>query len=171
MDAGTWVALVAAFLATVVAVAVPWFTFRLAMRQDHVRWIREQRSELYVDMLAEAYAEQDWLKLETAPAHIQESGRKFLTDKRLSPAERSRLAARGSIHGSQRVYQLFTQFNGEAHMLLISSRVENDPDAIQMTVDVRLGALIDELREAIRSELGADLVPLDGGDPGSAGVP
>jgi hypothetical protein len=101
MDAGTWVALVAAFLATVVAVAVPWFTFRLALRQDHVHWIREQRSELYVDMLAEAYAEQEWLKLETAAPATQEMGRQFFVDKRLPPAERSRLGVRGTILGSR----------------------------------------------------------------------
>jgi hypothetical protein len=43
----------------------------------------------------------------------------------------------------------------------MNSRIENNPDAIQLLVDVRLGGLIDELREAIRRELGADRVPLD----------
>ena len=57
MDAGTVVALIAALLATSVAVIVPWVTFRFALRQDHIHWIGDQRSELYVDMLAEAYAE------------------------------------------------------------------------------------------------------------------
>jgi len=37
MDPGTWVALFAALPATVVAVVVPWATFRFAMRQDQVR--------------------------------------------------------------------------------------------------------------------------------------
>jgi hypothetical protein len=161
MDAGTWVALVAALLATVVAVAVPWATFRFAMRQDQVRWVREQRSELYVDMLAEAYAEQEWLKLETAPAEIQERARKSFTDMRLAPVERARLGARGAILGSRPVNRLFNQVSGEAFRLLMSSRIENNRDAIQMLVDLRLGGLIDELREAIRRELGADRVPLD----------
>jgi hypothetical protein len=94
MDAGTWVALAAALLATVVAVVVPWATFRFAMRQDQVRWVREQRSELYVDILVEAYAEQEWLKLETARESLQERARKSFTDKRLPPVERARLGAR-----------------------------------------------------------------------------
>jgi hypothetical protein len=161
MDAGTWVALFAALLATVVAVVVPWATFRFAMRQDQVRWAREQRSELYADMLAEAYAEQEWLKLETASPEIQERAWKSFTDKRLAPVERARLGARGSILGSRPVNQLFNQVSGEAFRLLISSRIEKNPDAIQMLVDLRLGGLIDELREAIRRELGADRVPLD----------
>ena len=132
MDAGTWVALFAALLATVVAIVVPWATFRFAMRQDQVRWVREQRSELYVDMLAEAYAEQEWVKLETAPAGIQQSARKIFTDKRLAPVERARLGARGSILASRPVNQLFNLVNGEGLRLLISSRIENNPDAIQM---------------------------------------
>jgi hypothetical protein len=177
MDAGTWVALLAALLATVVAVVVPWATFRFAMRQDQVRWVREQRAELYVDMLAEAYAEQEWLKLETARPEIQERARKSFTDKRLAPVERARLGARGSIIGSRPVNQLFNQVTGDGLRLLISSRIENDPDAIQMLVDLRLGGLIDELREAIRRELGADHVPLDAlgakapaGNPGARGA-
>ena len=139
MDAGTWVALFAALLATVVAVVVPWATFRFAMRQDQVRWVREQRSELYADMLAEAYAEQEWLKFETAPAETQERARKSFTDMRLARAERARLGARGSILGSRPVNRLFNQVSGEALRLLMSSRIENDPDAIQMLVDLRLG--------------------------------
>ena len=45
MNSATWVALVA----VAVAVTIPWLTFRLAMRQDHVRWIREQRTELWME--------------------------------------------------------------------------------------------------------------------------
>lgn len=161
MDAGTWVALFAALLATVVAVVVPWATFRFAMRQDHVRWVREQRAELYVDMLTEAYAEQEWLKLETASAQIQERARKSFTDKRLTPVERARLGAKGTILGSRPVNLLFNKVSGEAFRLLMSSRIENNPDAIQMLVDLQLGGLIDELRDAIRRELGTDRVPLD----------
>lgn len=88
MDAGTWVALIASLLAATVAVVVPWAAFRFAIRQDHVRWVREQRFELYMGMLTEAYAEQEWLKTETAPPGIQEAARKFFVDKRLAPAKR-----------------------------------------------------------------------------------
>jgi hypothetical protein len=57
MDSNT-VAIGSAIIASIVAVAVPWFTFRLALRQDQQRWLREQRSQLYVDLLTEAYAEE-----------------------------------------------------------------------------------------------------------------
>ncbi|MFF3312989.1 hypothetical protein [Streptomyces sp. NPDC002952] len=43
--------LAAAVLAAVVAIAVPWLAFRYALRQEHARWLREQRSVLYADML------------------------------------------------------------------------------------------------------------------------
>jgi hypothetical protein len=162
MDVSTRVALLAALLAAVVAVVVPWMTFRFAMRQDHVRWVRDQRAQLYVDMLAEAYAEQEWVKLETAPPETQERARPTFTDTRLGRVERARLGARGAILGSRPVNQLFNQVSSEAFRLLISSRIENNPDAIQLLVDIRLGGRIDQLREAIRLELGADRVPLDG---------
>ena len=162
MDAGTVVALIAALLATLVAVIVPWQAFRFAMRQDHVSWMREQRSALYVDMLAEAYAEQEWLKLETAPESIQERARQSFTDKRLPPAERARLGARRTIFGSQAVNRLFNQVGAAASNLLMASRIKNNPDAIQMLIDIRLSGLIDQLHEAIRDELGADRVPLNG---------
>jgi hypothetical protein len=169
MDAGTWVALVAALIAAIVAVAVPWFTFRFAMRQDHVRWIREQRAELYVDMLSEAHAEQEWLKLETADPATQERARQFFIDKRLSPAERARLGARGAILGSRAVNGRFNVVGAAAFRLLMASRIKNNPDAIQMLIDVQLSGLIDQLHEAVRRELGADRVPLSGAP--EAGTP
>jgi hypothetical protein len=159
-----WAAIIAATIAAVIAVVVPWVTFRLAMQQDHVRWIREQRSELYVDMLAEVYAEQEWLQLETAPKSIQERARETFTDTRLPRAERARLGARGSIIGSRPVNRLFNQVSAEAFNLLLASRTRHDPDGIQMLVRVRLSGLIDELRETVRRELGADRVPLDSPD-------
>jgi hypothetical protein len=161
MDAGTWVALLASLLAATVAVVVPWAAFRFAMRQDHVRWVREQRADLYVDMLGETYAEMEWLKVETAPPGIQEAARKIFTDMRLPPTERARLGARGTILGSRPVNRLFNQVSGEAGRLLMSSRIGANPDAIQIQINVQLSGLIDELREAIRLELGSDRVPLD----------
>jgi hypothetical protein len=161
MDAGTWVALIAALLATVIAVVVPIMTFRFALQQDHVRWMREQRSELYVDLLTEARTRQLWLEIQTAPEAARESLLKDYTDTRLPPMENARLAARGTIFGSRAVNKSFIQAGEEWSRLLQASRHGNDPDATQMLVRVRLGRLILELTEAIRRELGADRVPLD----------
>jgi hypothetical protein len=169
MHADTVVALIASLLAAIIAVIVPWVTFRLALRQDHVRWIRDQRATLYVDMLAEAYADQEWLQLETAAEATQQRARKSFTDKRLPPMERARLGARGTVFGSRTVNQLFNQVSSEGLSLLLASRIDSDPDASQMLVSVRLGGLIDELQQAIRRELGSDRVPLDG--PGATVPP
>jgi hypothetical protein len=100
MHADTAVALVSVILATIIAVTVPWVTFRLALRQDRERWIREQRSQLYVDMLTEAQAEQDWLEYAVADEETKQAARSWFTDKRLPPLERARLGARGTIFAS-----------------------------------------------------------------------
>lgn len=170
MDADAWAAIIAAAIAAVIAVIVPWVTFRFSVQQDHVRWLRERRSELYADMLAEVHAEQEWLQLETAPEAIQKNARKSFTDKRLPPVERARLGARGDIYGSQAVNRLFNQFGGESLRLLLSSRTGEDPDAVQMQLRVLLGGITDELRHAIRRELGTDRDPLNSADanPGAA---
>src|SRR5450631_2587899 len=42
-------------------VLVTVLAFVLALRQDHARFAREKRAELYVDLLAEASSELDWL--------------------------------------------------------------------------------------------------------------
>jgi hypothetical protein len=51
MHAETVIALISTGLAAIIAVVVPWVAFRLALRQDRARWLREQRAQLYVDML------------------------------------------------------------------------------------------------------------------------
>jgi hypothetical protein len=37
--------------------------FRLALRQDAINWLRGQRAQLHLDLLTEAQAEQEWLKI------------------------------------------------------------------------------------------------------------
>jgi hypothetical protein len=44
------VALVPSLIASTIAVVVPLVSFRLALRQDHSRWLREQRAQLYVNL-------------------------------------------------------------------------------------------------------------------------
>ncbi|WP_406274833.1 hypothetical protein OH779_40275 [Actinacidiphila glaucinigra] len=55
MEASNVVALVAAGLAAIVAVWVPWLAFRFALRQERLRWLHEQRAQLYTEMLTEAF--------------------------------------------------------------------------------------------------------------------
>jgi hypothetical protein len=102
MEAETVIALLSAGLAAIVAVSVPWMTFRLALRQDQVRWLREQRAQLYVDLLTEAYAEQQYFEYEIADDDTRERMRGHFVDLRLPPMERARLGARGTIFASQK---------------------------------------------------------------------
>jgi hypothetical protein len=104
MDA-TAVAIGSAVLAAILAVTVPWMTFRLTRRQDHERWLREQRSALYVDLLTEAYAEMRYVRHATADPEVRERAAEMFAaqDVRLPPVERARLGARASIFASQEV--------------------------------------------------------------------
>src|ERR1700750_1672316 len=97
MHAETVIALISTGLAAIIAVVVPWMAFRLALRQDQARWLREQRAQLYVDMLTEAYAEQQYFQNATADDETRERMREHFTDLRLAPVERARLGARGTI--------------------------------------------------------------------------
>jgi hypothetical protein len=159
MDAQTVVALVSVLLATIIAVAVPVMTFRLALRQDAIRWLREQRAQLYVDLLAEAHAEQQYLEFATADEETREAARDHFTatDTRLSPLERARLGARGTIFASQTVNRLFNRLMAEGGQALLNlDRLH--PDAAQLRARVRVGGIMDELEAAVRHELGADRI-------------
>lgn len=76
MDANA-VAIGSAIIAAIIAITVPWFTFRLALRQDQQRWLREQRTELYVDVLTEAYAEEHYLQYTTTDPETQQRTEAF----------------------------------------------------------------------------------------------
>jgi hypothetical protein len=116
MSAQTVVALVSVLVATIIAVAVPVMTFHLALRQDAIRWLRERRAELYVDLLAEAHAEQQYLEFATADEETRAAAQDHFTatDTRLPPLERARLGARGTIFASQTVNRLFNRMRPRA---------------------------------------------------------
>jgi hypothetical protein len=57
-NASTIIALTSVIVSAAIKVTVPWVAFRLTLRQDQARWLREQRAQVYVDILVEAYAEQ-----------------------------------------------------------------------------------------------------------------
>ena len=87
MHAETVIALVSTGLAAIIAVVVPWMAFRLALRQDRARWLRGQRAQLYVDLLTEAHAEQEYFHYAMAADEDRERLRKYWTDLRLAPLE------------------------------------------------------------------------------------
>ena len=155
MDA-TAVALGSTVLTAIIAITVPWMTFRLALRLDRNRWLRDRLSELYVDLLTEAYAEIQYTKHAMASSEVRERAAEWFTknDVRLLPAERARLGARASIFGSQAVNQLFNQLES------IGSRATLGPgdDAGNLRMNIQIDELLDKLQAAVRHELGADRI-------------
>ena len=117
---------------TVVVTAVPLLLlatlgFWLALRQDEVRWLRDKRADLYIDLLIEGYAEHNWVREELTAMEIREisdengtdydAGRRAeddwrdrigrLTDTRLPTSERALLGARMSAFATVEVRRLF----------------------------------------------------------------
>ena len=164
MHAETVVALVSIIVGAIVPPQCPWMTFRFTVRQDQARWLREQRAQLYADLLSEAYAEQEWLQYTMADDEIRERMREHFTDIRLPPGERARRGARGTIFGSKTVNSLFTQLQGQGQLILLQSARR---DEAQLLIRVKIGELHDQMQAHIRAELGADSVALDGGSSGS----
>jgi hypothetical protein len=153
MKPETIVALVSAGLAATVAVVVPWVSFHLALRQDHIRWLREQRAKVYVDMLTEAYAEQQWLEHHTLSQELRDRPGSRFNDLRLPPLERAQLGVRASMYGSQQANRLFNLMQAEAFWTMPFGEI----DAGQRSVlRVRIGRVLDELSAMIRKEMSAD---------------
>ena len=61
--------------------------YRLALRRDAIRWLRNRRAQLYVDLLTEAHAEQAYLAFLTSSDTAREQMREVsaATDTRLPP--------------------------------------------------------------------------------------
>lgn len=158
MNSENFIALAAAGLAAVVAIAVPWFAFRYALRQEHTRWIREQRAPLYADMLVEARAEQLWCQYAMSSESTQAIAR--FEDTRLPALERARLGARGTTIGSRRVNQAFNRIGaiiGQIHMAFSLEQI--DRDTAQLQLRMQAGQAFDRLEAAIRTELDTDRPP------------
>lgn len=147
--------LVTAGLPAAVAIIVPWFAFRYALRQEHSRWLREQRAALYADFLVEALAEQEWCQHAMASEDTQASAN--FEDLRLPRLERARLGARGSSLGSKEVNLLFNKVGtviGRIHLAYSLGQV--DRDLAQMQLRMQAGKAFDLLEAAIREEMDAD---------------
>ena len=141
--------------------------YRLTLRQDAIRGLRERRAQLYVDLLTEAHAEQAYLAFITSSEQAREQMREVFaaTDTRLPPLERARLGAQGSVFGSQQVTGLYDLLMAEAWPVsLYPGRFR--ADEARMRVLARTAGLLGELEVAVRRELGADRISLGTGPPG-----
>jgi hypothetical protein len=134
----------------VVAIVVPWLTFQFALQQDERRSAREQRSQLYVDLLTEAYAEQQWVEGLHLPEDDRAETEDAYPDLRLKPADRARLGARVNAFATEPVMVAFGRLNilGMRYSLPLAK----DP-AEQMAMTLQMGDAFNELQAAVRAEL------------------
>lgn len=157
MTAATAVALVSAGLAATVAVVVPLVAFRLALRQDAIRWLRERRADVYVALLMQATALRARLELNLSNDVTRQHLTRLFEDLQLSSVEEARLAARTKIFGSKTVNRLFEDLREEA---LQAPLYRQDPEGIGRDGWLRLYQMSGYLEAAIRRELGADRIAL-----------
>jgi hypothetical protein len=152
------VALVSALFSATVAITVPALAFRFAIRQEQTRWLREQRAQLYVDLLTEAYAEQQRLEQELLADEDREAARGHFADLRLPQLERARLAAKANIVGSREVNRHFM----DLQRIGFWSGFAGHSEADRLRTRVRAEEAVENLQKAIREELGSDFIALDG---------
>jgi hypothetical protein len=161
MDAATAVALAAALLAAVVAVVVPWLAFRFTLRQDQSSWLREQRAQVYADLLTEAYAtEQTLLDELQVAAGLRPSSSTGLP---LPPRERAHLGSRGTMYASREVMRLFNRYDQIHAEHTVLRDPSHPPMAVLQSARVALAGAMEDLQAAIRKELGADEIRLHTG--------
>ena len=155
---------------TVVITAIPlllvaFLGFRLALQQDQRRWLREKRTDLYIDLLVEGYAEHNWVLNELTATEIREiadengtdydagqravddSRNRFggLTDTRLPPVERAVLGARMSAFGTLDVIRLFNAIGACSPMPPVRGQAA--------TLKVRVALAWEALDSGVRAEL------------------
>jgi hypothetical protein len=140
--------------------------YRLLLRRDAIRWLRERRAQLYVEMLTEAYAERYYVTFATSSDSARELMRESFaaTDARLPPLERARLGASGSAFASHKVHGLYDLLFAEAWPVTVNPARFRSDEA-RMQVMVRIAGILGDL-EAVRRELGADQIPPKTGPPG-----
>ena len=141
-------------IAVVIAVLVPWFTFRLALRQDRIRRLHDQRADLYIELLTEAYAEKDYFEYEIEDDETRERMRSYRRDLRLQPPERARLGARATIFASREVNRLFTTLQAQALAATLAGRPKDEAE--RLAARLRVGQAFDGLEAQVRREIGTD---------------
>lgn len=158
MTTGEVIALASALLAAVVAVTVPTLAFRFTIRQEQTRWLREQRAQLYVDLLTEAYAEQQWLERQLLADEDRERYGEHFPDLRLPLLERARLGARANALGNREVNRRFMDLQRIGFWAGFPNRLEGE----RFLTHGRAEEAIERLQEAIREDLGSDSFALNG---------
>lgn len=145
--------------------AAAWVGYGFGVRQDKEKWNREQRAALYVDLLVEGYAEQQWVlgelahvemvlidEEETDPRSSERTAEwvatrdRLLPDLRLPPMDRARLGARMAAYGSPAVTKAFNAIGRQL------APFSTDHPQIRR---IRTQEAFDRLEAQIRRELGS----------------
>jgi hypothetical protein len=160
VDTGTGIA-----LAGLLLTAVPLGGFWLAIRQDSVRWYREQRAALYVDLLVEADAEHQAIDRAVARAEMVQLASELhdperpspdpvaehdalvalMPDTHLPPRERALLGARANGYASPIVVRLFRALQAQGGLLGMGA-----PAPLRR---VEAGRAFDALEAQVQAEL------------------
>jgi len=137
---GEVIAVASAGLSAVVAVGVSWLAFRFANRQEHIRWLRSTRVDVYQRMIAHSQACITWSIANARGVTDQSDTR------RPDPNERRVLASEALLFSSDAVFQAWQDAcPHELEYLTVDDW--HDADVLQAGLD-----LIGE----IRKELGVD---------------
>ena len=132
-----------------VALIVPVLAYQFALRQENRRWLREQRAALYLDLLVEIDAEQDWATFHNRSEQDQQEAR--YQDHRMSPKDRKHLDARVVAYASPQVLALYTRFTAEWLSIVVSPALEGHHRQYAAEVSTREG--LARIRERVRFEL------------------
>jgi hypothetical protein len=139
---------------TVVAIVVPWLAFRYALLREQRQWSREQRAQVYVDLLVEASAELDWLRHTLAFADTPAHDVPAFQDRRMNDEARRRLGARVLAYGSQEVVRRHNALSGEGLWALMQIRDEFERNAARINNELAFDALQAQIRLELVSEQG-----------------
>lgn len=146
--------LVPSAIAVIVAIFVPWFTFRFALKQSRFDRLHDQRAQLYIDLLTEAHAEKEYFEYDIADDDTRKRMSAYRTDLRLPPMERARLGSRGTIFASRTVNGLFTKLQGLALMTTMVGRPKNEGE--RAVARLAVFDAFSALEAQVRKEMGAD---------------
>jgi len=140
--------------------------YRLILRRDAIRWLRQRRAQLYVDMLMQARAQQFYLSVVTGSDTARMREVFAETDTRLPPLERARLGANTSVFASPKVVALYDLLFAEACPVEVNP-VRFRSDEARLKVLGRTAGILGDLEAAVRRELGADQIPPKTRHPGN----
>lgn len=139
-----WEATLAIVVPAAITLTATALGFRLAVRQEQVRFAREQRAGLYLDLLTSVRLDVQMVWQEVNdPPRTKSGGRQVLTD-----AEHA-LRARVDLYGSGPVREMYDQF--------VSWRFRDAPNLQERDYHLtEMATLAGRIRELLRAEVGTE---------------